>query len=652
METLLTKMPQKDSLNPDQTEAVRHLEGPLLVLAGAGSGKTRVVTRRIVHLLENGVAPHQILGLTFTNKAAGEMTERVRQATSANVLISTFHSLGARILRESIHNLGYSQSFAIYDEEDSGKLLRSCLEQIDFPDRKKAVKAFRNLISRAKNAMEGPLDLDPNEFQTTTLKKFPEAYALYQARLKESNAVDFDDLLFLPVKLFRDNPEILKVYQSRWKYLLVDEYQDTNHAQYDLIKLLAGERQNLFVVGDPDQSIYSWRGATIRNILSFEKDFPGAKIIRLEQNYRSRENILEAANALIAKNEDRYEKDLWSERGIGEKIQVLKAQSETEEAEFVCDEIRRHQLSGNSLDEIVVFYRTNFQSRVFEDAFLHQNIPYVIVGGISFYQRLEVKDILAFLRMVQTGTDFVAFMRTINIPKRGIGPATIDKLRLAAVGENLPIFDYCRALVGEEPLQEKVRLNKKQKEGLAAYIKIIEELRSCAQSGSIRDLVIDTIEATKYESVIREDPETYDDRRQNILELASTAAEWEQKVKDPNLTDFLSELTLKSSLDQQDLTQERVKLMTLHNGKGLEFDIVFLVGLEEDLFPHINSKDSQEKIEEERRLCYVGMTRAKEQLYMTRAKFRYMWGMLRQMHPSRFLFEIPPKFLKDIDRGA
>ncbi len=645
METLHLKMSEKDDLNPEQAEAVHHLEGPLLVLAGAGSGKTRVVTKRIVHLLENGIAPHQILGLTFTNKAAGEMSERVRKETSAHVLISTFHSLGARILRESIHNLGYSRGFSIYDEEDSEKLLRSCLEQSDFPDRKKANKTFRQLISRSKNAMEGPLDLDPAEFQTQTLKKFPDVYALYQARLKECNAVDFDDLLFLPVKLFRENPEILKVYQSRWKYLLVDEYQDTNHAQYELVKLLAGARQNLFVVGDPDQSIYSWRGATIRNILSFEKDFSGARVIRLEQNYRSRENILEAANALIAKNEGRYEKTLWSERGIGEKIRVFKAQSESEESEFVCKMIREHQQAGVSLDEIVVFYRTNFQSRAFEDEFLHYRIPYVIVGGVSFYQRREVKDILAFLRMVQTSADFVAFMRTINIPKRGIGAATIDKLRLAAIQMSMPIFDYCRALIGDEPLMEKVRLNKKQKEGLAAYVKIIEELRSCAAAGSIRDLVIDTIEATKYESVIREDPETYDDRRENILELASKAAEWEEKAKEASLTDFLAELTLKSSLDQQDLTQERVKLMTLHNGKGLEFDVVFLVGLEEDLFPHINSKDSLEEVEEERRLCYVGMTRAKEQLYLTRAKFRYMWGMLRQMNPSRFLDEIPRKYL-------
>ncbi len=645
METLLLKMSEKDNLNPEQTEAVHHLEGPLLVLAGAGSGKTRVVTRRIVHLLENGIAPHQILGLTFTNKAAGEMSERVQKETSAHVLISTFHSLGARILRESIHNLGYSRGFSIYDEEDSEKLLRSCIEQSDFSDRKKAIKTFRQLISRSKNAMEGPLDLDPQEFQTQTLKKFPDVYAFYQARLKECNAVDFDDLLFLPVKLFRENPEILKVYQSRWKYLLVDEYQDTNHAQYELIKLLAGARQNLFVVGDPDQSIYSWRGATIRNILSFEKDFPGAKVIRLEQNYRSRENILEAANALIAKNEGRYEKTLWSERGIGEKIQVFKTQSESEEAEFVCKKIREHQQAGVSLDEIVVFYRTNFQSRAFEDEFLHYRIPYVIVGGVSFYQRREVKDILAFLRMVQTSADFVAFMRTINIPKRGIGAATIDKLRLAAIQMSMPIFDYCRALIGDEPLMEKVRLNKKQKEGLAAYVKIIEELRSCASAGSIRDLVIDTIEATKYESIIREDPETYDDRQGNILELASKAAEWEEKAKEASLTDFLAELTLKSSLDQQDLTKERVKLMTLHNGKGLEFDVVFLVGLEEDLFPHINSKDSLEEVEEERRLCYVGMTRAKEQLYLTRAKFRYMWGMLRQMNPSRFLDEIPRKYL-------
>lgn len=641
MGTLLTKMSEKETLNPDQVRAVEHMEGPLLVIAGAGSGKTRVVTHRIVRLLEKGVLPHQILGLTFTNKAAEEMSQRVRNATNSRVLISTFHSLGARILRESIHHLGYQRGFAIYDEEDSEKLLKGCMDPLPLAEKKKSLKKFRQLISRCKNALQGPLDLNPNEFTMGEMRAFPDVYAMYLARLKECNAVDFDDLLFLPVKLFEEHPEILEVYQSRWRYLLIDEYQDTNHAQYTLVKQLAGKAKNVFAVGDPDQSIYSWRGATIRNILDFESDFSGATIIRLEQNYRSRSNILEAANILISHNDQRYKKNLWSERGEGEPIQVREVKGERDEAEFVMKRIKEHQSMGVPLEEMVVFYRTNFQSRVFEDYFLHDKIPYVIFGGISFYQRREVKDILAFLRMVQTGSDYVAFARTLNIPKRGFGPTTLEKLQAAAMQESLPIFDYCRAVVHDQTLANSVRLNKKQKAALADYILIIEQLRSSFERVDLRDLVVDTVEWTGYLSYLKEDPETYDDRRDNVQELASKAAEWGGN----DLAEFLAELTLKSSLDQAGDASHKVRLMTLHNGKGLEFDIVFVVGLEEDLLPHINSKDSQVELEEERRLLYVGITRGKERVYLTRAKYRYMWGMLRFMEPSRFLDELPGNHL-------
>jgi len=639
METLLTKMLEKEVLNPEQMQAVNHLEGPLLVIAGAGSGKTRVVTQRIVKLLEKGVMPHQILGLTFTNKAAGEMVERVRQATNSQVLISTFHSLGARILRES-----YNPGFTIYDEEDSEKLLKGCLDSIPLSDRKGAIKRFRHLISQSKNGMQGPIDLDSNEFETGDLKHFPDIYAMYQARLKECNAVDFDDLLFLPVKLFTEKSEILDVYRSRWKYLLIDEYQDTNQAQYEFVKLLAGKNQNLFVVGDPDQSIYSWRGATIRNILDFEIDFPGAKVIRLEQNYRSRSNILEAANVLISHNDNRYKKNLWSDRGEGDIIQLREFHTERDEADFVVKTTMSHQNQGVPLDEVVVFYRTNFQSRILEDYFLHYQIPYVIYGGISFYQRKEVKDILAFLRMIQTGSDFVAFSRTLNIPKRGFGAATLEKLQVASIEAGLPILDFCESILEGT---HKIRVNKKQKEGLADYIRIIRHLR--AFQGTLRDLVMETIEWSGYLTYLKSDPETADDRRSNVQELVSKAAEWEIRSQDGGLAEFLGELTLKSTLDQGGDSGHKVHLMTLHNGKGLEFDVVFVVGLEEDLLPHVNSKETIDELEEERRLFYVGMTRAKETLYLTRSKYRYMWGMLRYMEPSCFLDELPQGLL-DTDR--
>ncbi|MCB1148716.1 MAG: UvrD-helicase domain-containing protein [Chlamydiia bacterium] len=629
-------------LNAEQKRAVEYSLGPLLVIAGAGSGKTRVVTERVVHLIEAGVPAHQILGVTFTNKAASEMSERVRSRTNARVLISTFHSLGARILRESAHVLGYPRGFSIYDEDDSQKVLRACLDSFSGLERKKCEKAFREMISHCKNALQEPSDVDPEEFYGDLMRKFPDVYAEYQARLRESNAFDFDDLLVVPVKLFREHPDVLKVYQSRWRYLLIDEYQDTNAAQYEMIRLLAGAECNVCAVGDPDQSIYSWRGANIQNILNFERDFPGAEVIRLEQNYRSRERILQAANALIENNVSRYEKRLWSARGEGESILLAEVHTEREEAEFVIREIDELIYGGTSLDQIAVLYRTNFQSRVLEDYFLHAGIPYSIIGGISFYQRLEIKDILAYLRMIQTSSDFIAFQRTLDLVKRGIGPAALDKLRLAAMQEGMPIFDYCRELVKEAPLKHPVRLNKTQKEGLSEYVELIESLR--ALEGSLRDIVLDVIHETGTMDLLKRDPETFEDRRDNVNELASKAAEWELMAEEPTLDHFLSELTLKTSAEQVDESAPRVKMMTLHNGKGLEFDYVFMVGLEEDLLPHVNSKDSTDDIEEERRLCYVGMTRARERLYFSRSRFRYMWGMLRQMSPSRFLHEIPEEY--------
>jgi len=623
-------------LNESQHIAVEHVDGPLLVIAGAGSGKTRVVTFRIVNLIRNGIHPSQILGLTFTNKAAEEMKERVRKLTHANVLVCTFHSLGARILRESIGALGYPRDFTIYDEEDSLKVLKECLDSISL--KKGEIKMIRSLISKTKNDLADPTQLEFPDLADFTKSQFLNAYALYQQRLKESGALDFDDLLYLTVKLFREHPHILEMYQERWTHLLIDEYQDTNHTQYQFVQMLAKKRQNIFVVGDPDQSIYSWRGASIENILNFEKDYPGALVIRLEQNYRSTSTILEAANALIQKNEGRYEKHLWSSLGEGKKIRIFQAVDEREEAQYVLNQVRSWHRKGTPLHEMVVFYRTNFQSRAFEDAFLFDGIPYTIVGGISYYQRKEIKDILALLRIAQQGADHVAFTRTINLPKRGIGEATLDKLREGSIQSGVSILEYCR--------NPDVKLTPKQKKAIQEYLTVIDQLKSLSLQKPVDEVVKAAIYESGYLSVLKEDPETFEDRFDNLNELISKAAEWKESAEEPTLSFFLSELALKTNLDEAGNRGDTLQLMTLHNGKGLEFTVAFLVGMEEDLFPHINTKDDPKAIEEERRLCYVGITRAKQVLYLTYTNRRYMWGMLRPMRQSRFLQEIPRKYIE------
>ena len=635
-------------LNQEQREAVETTSGALLVLAGAGSGKTRVVTYRIAYLLQQGVYPSKILGLTFTNKAAGEMKERVETLTHSHVLICTFHSLGARILRESIHALGYTRNFTIYDEDDAIKLIKSCLEELGIKDKKADPYTLKNLISHAKNQLQGPDEASIND--TSMMSEwFSAVYKRYQKLLHDYNAVDFDDLLYLPVYLFKQHPEVLAHYQARWEYLLIDEYQDTNQAQYEMVRLLVEKTGNLCVVGDPDQSIYSWRGANIKNILNFESDYPGAKVIRLEQNYRSRSNILEAANHLIGYNYNRFEKNLWSDLGPGEKIKHFTALSDKDEARFIVDRIHHYVESLRiPLKEIVIFYRTNAQSRAFEDRLLYERLPYVIVGGISFYQRREIKDILAFLRMVLSGSDYISFARTINLPKRGLGDATLQKIRSAAEQSHMTIFDYCEALVGGTQAAVPLKLTAKQMEGVKEYVSIIRELRQIHESCSLKELVAATIKESRYLEVLQEEAETYEDRKGNLDELIAKAMEWEEVIEKPSLDMFLEELSLKSSLDEASSSDDRLNLMTIHNGKGLEFTVVFLAGLEEDLFPHVNSRDSQEGLEEERRLCYVGMTRAKEYLYLTESRFRFLWGTERTQRSSRFIKEIAANFIEKI----
>ncbi len=627
-----------DGLNPQQLEAAQHVEGPLLVLAGAGSGKTRVVTSRIGRLIDLGILPSDILAVTFTNRAAEEMKSRIRAKKNAQVLACTFHSLGARILRESIHLLGYRSDFTIYDEEDSDKLLKTCLEQICPNEDKAFQKKVRSQISTAKNDL-----LHPTDPQEDPL--FGQIYSLYQAKLLACNAVDFDDLLYLTVRLLEEHESARHEYQNRWLFVLIDEYQDTNSAQHLLAKILVEKHRNLFAVGDPDQSIYSWRGARYQNILNFERDFPGAKVITLDQNYRSTNTILEASNALISKNETRYEKKLWSNLGHGDKIGLYVAQNERREAEFVVEKILRHAAEKQfSYDEIAIFYRTNAQSRPFEDALLFRRIPYTIIGGLSFYQRREIKDILSYLRMLVSNSDLISFLRTINLPKRGFGPSSLEKLAEQSALRAMPILTFCEELVANPFQFPEIKLNARQKEGLQSYLRQIVRLREKRSSCKLFELISEVISETNYLSVLREDPETEEDRKENLDELIGKASEWEDEREAPTLQAFLEELSLRANIKEND-DLPKVRLMTLHNSKGLEFSLVFLVGMEEDLFPHINSLNNPEAIEEERRLCYVGMTRAKRILYLSAASYRYMWGGPKPMRPSRFLREVPARFL-------
>lgn len=626
-------------LNERQQEAVTSEDRALLVLAGAGSGKTRVVVTRILYLLSQGERPHSILGLTFTNKAAQEMKERIRQAAQVDILLGTFHSLGVRILRESGRSIGLGASFTIFDEEDSEKLLRRCLDKYGLASKKGDIKSYKSLISQCKNALKGPGD----ELEEESLEHFSKVYHDYAEALTANQAVDFDDLLFLPVQLLRQSPEVLTFYQQRWRHLLIDEYQDTNRAQYELVKLLVQPDNRLFAVGDPDQAIYSWRGANIRNILDFQKDFPEAKVVRLEQNYRSRMNILQAANALINCNTMRLEKRLWTERGEGAKIGRFSGYDERDEARFASKKALEHMREGIPLCEMAVFYRTNAQSRAFEDQFLAHKIPYKIVGGLSFYQRKEIKDLLAFLRLVISDHDMAAFSRSILLGKGGLGKVTLDKLLNAALERGTPIFQLCRDIVEGKAIG--IKLSKPSLERLKELVNWVEGWRSEAGHLSLQDLLKKVIDDTGYLKKLSEDPESVEDRKENIDELITKTVEWDFVHEKPELSLFLEEVSLRKETESAEGEVEGIQLMTVHNGKGLEYKVVFLAGLEEDLFPHANARGSEEKLQEERRLCYVGMTRAKDYLYLTSAEVRYLWGVERFQRPSRFLKEIPPEFM-------
>lgn len=623
-------------LNPQQKEAVNHIEGPLLVLAGAGSGKTRVVTERIAHLIELGTPASEILAVTFTNKAAEEMKRRVQSLTNAKIMCVTFHSLGARILREKIGALGYENEFTIYDEDDTHKIIKECLLAFQIKPEKATIRSYKSAISSFKNDLLEPFQVKP---ETDEDKKIIQVYELYQTKLRNYNALDFDDLLFLTVKLLKEHESVKEELQRRWQFFLVDEYQDTNTAQYILTKTLSDKSKNLFVVGDPDQSIYSWRGAQYQNILNFDKDFPNAKVINLEQNYRSSNIILKAANAVIQNNEMRYEKNLWSAHGEGEKIQLRAFGDDKEEAKYIVSKIRYHHKQSIPLDQMVIFYRTNAQSRSFEDQLLSENIPYVVIGGLSFYQRKEIKDLLALLKMIYSNNDYVSFMRTINMPKRGLGQKTLEKIHHSASLAQKPIFSFCVEIT-QDP-QNKL-LSARQKTGLKDYIDKILHLRVQKASCSVSDLVESTLLDMGYLDYLKEDPDTYEDRKENIDQLIAKAKEFNTS----SLEMFLEEISLKSSAEHDKFTPS-VHLMTIHHGKGLEFPIVFISGLEEDLFPHVRSKTDPETLEEERRLFYVGLTRAKTHLYLSLCQSRYLFGTYKWMTPSRFIREIPSEYLEE-----
>ncbi len=624
-----THMPE---LNPQQKIAISHREGPLLVLAGAGSGKTRVVIERIIALLQSGVASSEILAVTFTNKAAEEMRQRILAISSRPPLITTFHSFGARFLRESIEHLGFPSSFSIYDEDDTNSLLKECFKELDMKPEKGHLKDMRQAISDAKNALLLPLD-----FQHQRGKDhFYQVYSQYQNRLKECSAVDFDDLLLLPVFLLRDKTSLKEEIQNRFKYILIDEYQDTNHAQYSLTKLLVDKHSNLFVVGDPDQSIYSWRGASIQNILGFEEDFPNAKVIKLEQNYRSTGHILKAANALIAHNKGRYEKNLWSAVGDGEKIQVRSFFDEREEAQYIAREVDALIDQGQDPGSIALLYRTNAQSRSLEDALLRLRIPYTIVGGLSFYERKEIKDLLAYLRLTVSKNDFVAFQRVINVPKRGIGNAALEKIKEMQQQTLTTLIDLLQN-------SQNLPLSAKQKQELDKFYFLLQSVHTIP---SISQKITKILHDTGYLEFLKEDKETYQDRKENVEALIAKAIEWEKENSDLSLIDFLEELSLKQKFDEAHSMDPKIFLMTLHNSKGLEFHTCFIPGVEEDILPHINSKMELPDLEEERRLFYVGMTRAERRLTLTSTAFRFLWGTSRPMKKSRFLEELPLEHLQ------
>ena len=636
-----------DALNEPQRQAVMATDGPLLILAGAGSGKTRVLTHRTAYLIEEcGVNPYNIMAITFTNKAAGEMRERIDQMVgygSESIWVCTFHSTCVRILRRYIDRLGFGTNFTIYDSDDQKTLMKDICKRLEIDTKMYKEKMFLSAISSAKDELIDPIEFETRAAGDYVKRKQAQVYREYQQALKQNNALDFDDLIMKTVELFKLDKEVLASYQDRFRYIMVDEYQDTNTAQFELIRLLALKYQNLCVVGDDDQSIYKFRGANIHNILNFEHHFPDATVIKLEQNYRSTQNILDAANAVIANNQGRKEKRLWTDNGAGDKITFEQLDTAAEEADFVARDIARRVRKGEyQYKDCAILYRTNAQSRLFEERFITANIPYKIFGGVNFYARKEVKDLLAYLKTIDNGQDDLAVRRIINIPKRGIGAASINKVALYAQEQEISFYDaLCVA--------EQVPGLGKAAAKIRPFVLFIQSMKAKAKLLSVADLLQEVIETTGYVRELEaEGTDEAEARIENIDELISKAVDYAEGEEAPTLNGFLENVALVADIDSFDENSDYVVLMTLHSAKGLEFPNVYLAGLEDGLFPSymsITSDNSQAEIEEERRLAYVGITRAKKNLTITFARVRMVRGQTQYGKVSRFVREIPPELL-------
>jgi DNA helicase-2/ATP-dependent DNA helicase PcrA len=637
-----------NTLNKEQLEAVKTVDGPLLILAGAGSGKTRVITYRIAHLIEIGVYPGNILAITFTNKAADEMKERVIELIgeeAKSMWISTFHSACVRILRANIEKLGYNKNFVIYDSQEQEKLIDECLKELNFDNKLYKPREILSKIGSLKDTLTDEEDYYKKYADDFKNKVVARTFLLYQKKLKNSNALDFDDIINKTVKLFQTYPDVLNHYQRKFKYILVDEYQDTNRAQYELINLLAKGHKNLCVVGDDDQSIYMFRGADVRNILDFEKDYPSCKVIKLEQNYRCTKKILDAANYVIANNEQRKPKKLWTENKTGDNIKFYRAENERGEARFILDEIKDLTSTDFKYKDVAILYRNNAMSRVLEEALITNNIPYKVIGGFRFYDRMEVKDIMAYLKVINNPLDNISVLRIVNVPKRGIGASTIDTIREYANQNEISIYS---AILESEKIDG---LNSRALNAVQKFISLMGSLAAAFEKMDVPELINEVIEKTGYvDELKKENTKESTERIENIQEFYSAALEFEEKSEDKSLSAFLEKLSLVSDQDSLD-DNGGITLMTLHSAKGLEFPIVFIAGCEDGIFPHYSARDDKDELEEERRLCYVGITRAKQKLYMTCAKQRMLFGRIMFNPISMFVDEIPETYVDDLSKN-
>lgn len=637
-----------NDLNPMQRRAAETLEGPVLILAGAGSGKTRTLTYRVANLLEHGVKAWHILALTFTNKAAREMRERIERLAGADAgeaWIGTFHSICCRILRRDIEKLGYERSFTIYDDDDQQRVIKAVLKELDIDEKFLPPKAVSADISDAKNRLLSPDEWLQKRGGDYRSQKTHDVMTRYEQRLRAANALDFDDLLVKTLQLFVEHPPVLEYYQGRFQYVHVDEYQDTNYAQYQLVRLITRESRNLCVVGDDDQSIYGWRGADIRNILDFEKDFPDATVIKLEQNYRSTANILDAANQIIAHNEGRKEKELWTEDGEGEKITLYAAADERDEAAWICQRIRQLQRGGTPYGSIAILYRMHALSRVLEETLMRAGIPYHVYGGTRFYDRREVRDVLAYLRVIQNPADDISLSRIINVPKRAIGDSTVEQLTQYARQNDMSLY----AAVAAPPDTLASRARKSVNDFSSLIVSLLLSKETLPLSEFVQKVIDDSGLIAQYQ---KEENEENQARIENIREFMGAVTEFEQKSEDKSLFAFLENVALVTELDNQDSAPSFVTMMTLHSAKGLEYDAVFMSGMEEGIFPSARAMQEDNRVEEERRLCYVGVTRARKLLHLSYARRRMLFNQMQFNAPSCFLQEIPKRLIREEQSSA